>query len=130
MAALGAACGSLMIPSYVGAHAFLSSPSAVPVDSTNTSDTSPNESQASLNAPGDQGENDFMDLERSLSECISSNPPPGCGREPTGPGDRGGWQQLALFGVMTSGMGLIFWRVSRAVRRRDAATSDSLSEPT
>lgn len=64
--------------------------------------------------------NEFLDLERSLTECISSNPPPGCGRKPTGPGDRGGWQQLVLFGVMTSGISVIFWRVARSVRRRDA----------
>ncbi len=65
--------------------------------------------------------NDFLDLERSLAECISSNPRPGCGREPTSSGDRGGWQQLVLFGVMMSGIAVIFWRVSRAVRRRDAS---------
>ncbi len=68
--------------------------------------------------------NDFLDLERSLTECISSNPPPGCGRVPTGPGDRGGWQQLALFGVMVSGMSVIFWRVSRAVRQRETPVHD------
>ena len=46
------------------------------------------------NADGpDSTINDFLDLERSLTECISSNPPPGCGRVPTSPGDRGGWQQ-------------------------------------
>lgn len=116
-----------MMPTYVGAHALRTSPSAVPVDSTDVSDASAIEGDDPQNESGDGAENDFMDLERSLSECISSNPPPGCGREPTGPGDRGGWQQLALFGVMTSGMGLIFWRVSRAVRRRDAA-SDSLGD--
>ncbi len=65
--------------------------------------------------------NDFLDLERSLTECISSNPPPGCGRVPTSPGDRGGWQQLLLFGVMMGGISVIFWRVARAVRRRDTA---------
>ena len=118
-----------MLPNHVGAHELRFSPSAVPVDSTDTSFTNPIEGDDPRSESGDEAENDFMDLERSLSECISSNPPPGCGREPTGPGDRGGWQQLALFGVMTSGMGLIFWRVSRAVRRRDA-DSDPLSDRT
>jgi hypothetical protein len=69
----------------------------------------------------DSTANDFLDLERSLTECISSNPPPGCGRTPTSPGDRGGWQQLVLFGVMMGGMSVIFWRVTRAVRRRETA---------
>jgi len=74
------------------------------------------------NADGpDSTINDFLDLERSLTECISSNPPPGCGRVPTSPGDRGGWQQLLLFGVMMGGISVIFWRVARAVRRRDTA---------
>lgn len=35
------------------------------------------------------------------------------------PGDRGGWQQLTLFGVMTAGMAIIFWRITVAVRTRD-----------
>jgi len=63
--------------------------------------------------------NDFMDLERDLTSCVSSNPMPGCGREPTSPGDRGGWQQLALFGIMLGGMVVIFVRVYLSVRSRD-----------
>jgi len=63
--------------------------------------------------------NDFMDLERDVTSCISSNPLPGCGRQPTSPGDRGGWQQLLLFGILVTGMTIIFWRVYLAVRLRD-----------
>jgi hypothetical protein len=63
--------------------------------------------------------NDFMDLERDVTTCISSNPLPGCGREPTSPGDRGGWQQLLLFVIMLSGMAVIFVRVYFSVRSRD-----------
>ncbi|MFM8562835.1 MAG: hypothetical protein ACKOCE_02955 [Acidimicrobiia bacterium] len=63
--------------------------------------------------------NDFMDLERDVTTCISSNPLPGCGREPTSPGDRGGWQQLLLFGIMLGGMAIIFTRVYFSVRSRD-----------
>lgn len=75
--------------------------------------------------------NEFMDLERDLSECISSNPLPGCGREPTSPGDRGGWQQLLLFGIMMGGIAFIFWRIARSVRARDrnaVATAESNDE--
>lgn len=68
--------------------------------------------------------NDFMDLERDVTECISSNPLPGCGREPTSPGDRGGWQQLLLFGVMLGGMAVIFVRVYFSVRSRDRGASN------
>lgn len=67
--------------------------------------------------------NDFLDLERELSECISSNPLPGCGREPTSPGDRGGWQQLLLFGILMTGMAVILGRVFVAVRRGDRERS-------
>jgi hypothetical protein len=64
-------------------------------------------------------ENDFMNLERDLTSCISSNPQPGCGRDPTCKSDRGGWQQLLLFFIMFLGMAFIFWRVFLSVRARD-----------
>ena len=67
--------------------------------------------------------NDFMDLERDVTTCISSNPLPGCGREPTSPGDRGGWQQLLLFAIMLAGMSVIFVRVYFSVRSRDRSTN-------
>ena len=64
-------------------------------------------------------ENDFMNLERDVTSCISSNPQPGCGREPTSSSDRGGWQQLLLFFIMFLGMAFIFWRVFLSIRARD-----------
>jgi hypothetical protein len=64
-------------------------------------------------------ENDFMNLERDVTSCISSSPQPGCGREPTSSSDRGGWQQLLLFLIMFLGMAFIFWRVYLSVRARD-----------
>ena len=64
-------------------------------------------------------ENDFMNLGRDLTTCISSSPLPDCGREPTSSGDRGGWQQLLLFLVMFLGMIVIFWRVYLSIRARD-----------
>ncbi len=63
--------------------------------------------------------NDFMDLERDVSECISSMPKPGCGREPTTSGDRGGAMQIALFGVLMLGMAAIGTRIAFAIRARD-----------
>mgnify|MGYP006296189479 CR=1 FL=1 len=63
--------------------------------------------------------NDFLDLERDVTQCISSNPLPGCGREPTSSGDRGGWQQLLLFGILIAGLGIVFGRVFVAVKRGD-----------
>lgn len=67
--------------------------------------------------------NDFMDLERDVSDCISAMPKPGCGREPTSSGDRGGWQQLLLFGVLMLGMAGIGVRVAHSVRARDRAST-------
>ena len=64
-------------------------------------------------------ENDFMNLGRDLTTCISSSPLPDCGREPTSSGDRGGWQQLLLFLIMFLGMIVIFWRVYLSIRARD-----------
>ncbi len=65
--------------------------------------------------------NDFLDLERDVTECISSMPKPGCGREPTSNGDRGGWQQTLVFGVLMISMAGIGTRVAFAVRKRDRA---------
>ena len=67
--------------------------------------------------------NDFMDLERDVSECISAMPKPGCGREPTSSGDRGGAMQIALFGVLMLGMAVIGTRIAFAVRARDRQPS-------
>lgn len=112
--ALAVAFVSLMMGLGGGTSALFASapPDTVPSD-TSTTDTSPPDTV-----------NDFMDLERDVTECISSNPLPGCGREPTGPGDRGGWQQLLLFGVMLGGMAVIFVRVYFSVRSRDRGASN------
>jgi len=56
-------------------------------------------------------------LERPLEQCISALPPPGCGHKPEQPGDRGGWMQWTLFGLMILGLTFIGWRVVRGARR-------------
>lgn len=96
---------------------------SAPASASVPPDTSVPESPTSEPSPPDTV-NDFMDLERDVTECISSNPLPGCGREPTGPGDRGGWQQLLLFGIMLGGMAVIFVRVFFSVRSRDRRPSN------
>ncbi|HET9601149.1 MAG TPA: hypothetical protein VFP08_06140 [Acidimicrobiales bacterium] len=45
-------------------------------------------------------------------------PDPNTGREPTDPGDRGGWAQLVLFGLMAAGCAVIFGRVLWAGHQR------------
>lgn len=62
-------------------------------------------------------------MERDISECISAVPKPGCGFKPQQAGDRGGWLQWTLFGVMLLGIAFIGWRVVVGVRRN--ATRDA-----
>jgi hypothetical protein len=57
-----------------------------------------------------------------LSECVNSNPPPGCGQKPRSPGDPGGSEQLAVFGVMIAGLVFIGVVVGRSVVRRERQT--------
>jgi len=48
-------------------------------------------------------------------------PAPNTGRKPTDAGDRGGWAQLALFGIMAAGSLVIFGRVLWAGHQRSRA---------
>jgi hypothetical protein len=64
-------------------------------------------------------ENVYLDLERGVNECISALPKPGCGREPVDSGDRGGWQQFLVFGVLMTAMAGIGTRIVFSVRTRD-----------
>lgn len=73
--------------------------------------------------------NEFMPEERSLSDCLSVLPKPGCGSEA-----RGGPYQAAVFGAMVVGLGVIGTRIVVGIRRRDrtpigsdATTSTSAS---
>lgn len=99
-----------LAPSSV-VHATVAPPPTVPVSETPSTETPATESPVTTN--------DFLDLERDVTQCISSNPLPGCGREPTSSGDRGGWQQLLLFGILIVGLGIVFGRVFVAVKRGD-----------
>jgi len=67
-------------------------------------------------------DNSFLDTKRDLTECLNNSIGlPDCGVEPTNAGDRGGALQYATFAVMILGIVFIGWRVSRAIRARDAA---------
>ena len=54
--------------------------------------------QSTTTLPGDQGDRSVI-------------PAPNSGREPSESGDRGGWAQLTLFGIMAAGSAVIFGRV-------------------
>ncbi len=71
-------------------------------------------------------ENVYLDIERGLNDCISALPKPGCGREPVDAGDRGGWQQYLVFGVLMTAMAGIGTRVALSVRKRDRSKSPTL----
>jgi hypothetical protein len=52
-------------------------------------------------------------------------PRPGSGKAPTEPGDRGGWQQTAVFAVMIGGvgtLGVLAWRSGVKARRSTRPT--------
>jgi hypothetical protein len=59
--------------------------------------------------------------EYDLGRCVSALPPPGCGDAPKASGDRGGWAQMLLFGIVAAGMAAIAIVVIRSTRRRDRA---------
>jgi hypothetical protein len=67
--------------------------------------------------------NDFLDLERDYTECVGTNPKPGCGRDPVRSGDRGGWMQWTVFAVMIGAIGFIGWRIVAGGRRARAQRS-------
>jgi hypothetical protein len=52
---------------------------------------------------------------RSLSECISSAPRPGCVTRTDSDS-----HQVITFAILMLGMAFIGWRIARSVRRRDA----------
>jgi hypothetical protein len=69
--------------------------------------------------------NEFLPQERSLGECISALPKPGCGSEA-----RGGWRQTVVLLVVLAGLAFIAWRIVRAARRaRVSRTPDPTTVP-
>ncbi len=59
--------------------------------------------------------NPFYPEERSLGDCLSSLPKPGCGSSA-----RGGWRQTVVLGVILSGLAFIGWRIVRQSRKARA----------
>jgi hypothetical protein len=57
-------------------------------------------------------------------------PLPNSGTRPQSPGDRGGWEQLLLAGIMTAGCALIFGRVLWAAHQRSQANARAGSDTT
>ncbi|MCU1365511.1 MAG: hypothetical protein JWL72_687 [Ilumatobacteraceae bacterium] len=82
-----------------------------------------------ITAPATTIDNTFLDTKRNLTDCMN-NPIglPGCGVEPTHPGDPGGPLQAITFGVLALGIFIICWRVVRSVKARDAALQGQITD--
>lgn len=66
-------------------------------------------------------DNEFVPVDRDISECISAIPKPGCGSEA-----RGGWRQGLVLVAILAGLALIAWRIvagARKARRVESPTS-------
>ena len=66
------------------------------------------------------------DLENDPSECINSNPRPNCGKKPQLSGDRGGWMQYTVFGVMIAALLTIGTVLVRNTMKRDRAIAEQM----
>lgn len=64
----------------------------------------------------DLAENEFIPVDRDISECISAIPKPGCGSEA-----RGGWRQTLVLLAILAGLALITWRIVVGARKAKAA---------
>ncbi len=64
----------------------------------------------------DLAENEFIPVDRDISECISAIPKPGCGSEA-----RGGWHQTLVLLAILTGLALITWRIVVGARKAKAA---------
>ncbi|NNE10627.1 MAG: hypothetical protein HKN41_00085 [Ilumatobacter sp.] len=63
--------------------------------------------------------NEFLPEDRSLGDCISAVPKPGCGSEA-----RGGWRQGLVLAAILAGLALIAWRVVAGARRARSGPVD------
>lgn len=64
--------------------------------------------------------NEFVPADRSISDCISAIPKPGCGSEA-----RGGWRQTLVLLAILIGLALIVWRVVVGARRSQLSQGSS-----
>jgi hypothetical protein len=90
-------------------HAESTTDTTIPV--LETSDTSP-----------------YNNLQNEPALCVNSNPRPGCGMKPQASGDRGGWMQYTVFGVMIAALSVIGTVLVRNVIKRDRAISAQVSD--
>lgn len=68
------------------------------------------------------------DLEEEPSVCIGFYPKPGCGKQPQASGDRGGWMQYTVFGVMLAALAVIGTVLARNIIKRDRAIAEKMNQ--
>ena len=73
----------------------------------------PVEARGAQQDPVDDPDDPSAELPDGARTIIGSPDP---GPAPEDAGDRGGWAQLALLGVLVAGVGFVAWRISRALR--------------
>jgi hypothetical protein len=56
--------------------------------------------------------NEFIPVDRSISDCVSAAPKPGCGSDA-----RGGWRQGVVMILLVLALSFIGWRIITNVRR-------------
>jgi TRAP-type C4-dicarboxylate transport system permease small subunit len=84
-----------------------------------TTDTSPTvdlDDYTVADGRADAPVNEFIPVDRDISECISAIPKPGCGSKA-----RGGWHQTLVLLAILAGLALITWRIVVAARKAKAA---------
>ena len=82
---------------------------------------SPPTTEGPTNTVPDSTFNDFIPEQRSISDCISAVPKPGCGSE-----SRSDWHQWLVLIALAGGMAFVGWRVVAGLRR---PASEPASEP-
>lgn len=109
------------------AHVVLAATSLVAVPAAASADVSAPASDVVVDAAPDEPTpptiNEFIPEERSIGDCISALPKPGCGSDA-----RGGWRQGLVLLAIVAALAFIGWRVVRASRR--ARTTAATPSPT
>lgn len=70
----------------------------------------------------------YNNLQNEPALCVNSNPRPDCGMKPQASGDRGGWMQYTVFGVMIAALGVIGTVLARNVIKRDRALAQQVAD--
>lgn len=63
-------------------------------------------------------DNVFLPEDKNVSDCVGTMERPGCGSK-----SKGGWHMFFVFTAIILGLGVIGWRLSVGIRRRDAVVN-------